>query len=71
MADKTDARIADLLIEARLTLDSALERIKAGEAIGTLSQASLQRLRAVDDNTSCQNTGCGGKELAAATLSRG
>jgi hypothetical protein len=71
MAEKPEAHIADLLSEARLTLDQALERIRAGEPIGTLSQSSLQRLRAVADNTSCQNTGCGGREqLAAGTQTR-
>jgi hypothetical protein len=60
MADKTDANIADLLSQARLTLDHALERIRAGEPVGTLSAANLRRLSAAEDNTSCQNTGCSG-----------
>jgi hypothetical protein len=70
-AHKPEAHIADLLSEARLTLDQALERIRAGEPVGTLSQASLQRLRAVADNTSCQNTGCGGAARQAADTSSG
>ena len=69
MAEKSDAQIAELLSQARLTLDQALERIRAGELVGTLSQASLQRLSALADNTSCQNTGCSGAARLAAETS--
>ena len=63
MADKPEAQIAILLTEAKITLDHALERIRSGEPVGSLSATSLERIRALADNTSCQNTGCSGIEL--------
>jgi len=55
MAD-TDALI-EALAQAKMHLDKAVGQAKATEGLTT---AQVSRLRALDDqNTSCQNSGCG------------
>jgi hypothetical protein len=65
MADKAAEALGQILSQARLSLDEAMERLRGGEALGTISSAQLQRMLARADNTSCTNTGCGGRALTA------
>jgi hypothetical protein len=51
--------IADLLAEAKLSLDTALQRAQAGEPLGNLSAATLARLAAAGNSSCTNNTGCG------------
>jgi len=68
MAEAPQSALAEILAQAKLSLDTALERARAGEPLGNLSPATLARLRAADGNTSCtNNTGCGRPGAAAAT----
>ena len=50
--------IADLLAEAKLSLDTALQRAQAGEPLGDLSTAALARLAAAGNSSCTSNTGC-------------
>jgi hypothetical protein len=59
--------VADILAEARLQLDEAVAALEGTSA----SRLSVSRLRAVADNTHCQNTGCGGAARQAADTSSG
>jgi hypothetical protein len=65
MADaKTDA-LVEALATARLQIDTAVGHLAAA---GQLSSTQLDRLRArADQNTGCQNSGCGGAEAAVAS----
>lgn len=65
MADKAGEAIHHTLSQARLSIDEAIERLRGGEVLGTVSAATLQRALARADNTSCTNTGCGGRSLTA------
>lgn len=58
--------IAEILAEARLSLDAALQRAQAGEPLGTLSETTRARLAADSPNTGCNNTSCGHSPRAAA-----
>jgi len=69
MAKSSDP-ISEVLIQAKMSLDEALARMKAGEGPGTLSTTQLRRLRSLaDTNTGCNNTGCGG-EVAREAVSK-
>ena len=68
MAEAPQSPPAEILAEAKLSLDKAVERARAGQSLGNLSPATLARLQAADGNTSCtNNTGCGRPGVAAAT----
>jgi hypothetical protein len=64
MADKSTEALGEILSQARLSIDEAVNRLRAGEAIGTLSASQLRRMQAQADNTSCTNTGCGGSRAS-------
>ncbi|HEX3915214.1 MAG TPA: hypothetical protein VHW71_17075 [Steroidobacteraceae bacterium] len=73
MSDKptinTDALVS-ALSQAKTQLDTAIGHMTTGPAASSLTSDQLSRLRALSDqNTSCQNSGCGGKDAAAALAS--
>ncbi len=60
-------QLIDALAQAKTHLDTAIGHMTTGAAASGLSQAQLSRLRALSDqNTSCQNSGCGGAEASKA-----
>jgi hypothetical protein len=70
MAQTAQTSIAELLAEAKLSLDTALQRAAASEPEGSLSSATLATLAAAAGNTSCViNTGCSARRQAAAEVS--
>ncbi len=71
MAKELDP-IIEALSQARLGLNSALEEMTGGAVASKLSDAQLSRLKALSDqNTGCQNSGCGGAEAALASKAGG
>lgn len=71
MADTKKTDLSEVLVNAKMHLDEALTRLNAGETTTGLSNAAIQRLKALEDtNTSCTNTGCGGSRAAEAAVSR-
>lgn len=57
---------------AKLSLSKAVEQMTTGTAASSLSEAQLSRLKALSDqNTGCQNSGCGGAEAALAAKAGG
>jgi hypothetical protein len=66
-AANTDALI-NALSQAKAQLDTAVGHLTTGPAAGGLTPEQLNRLRSLaDQNTGCQNSGCGGKEAALAS----
>ncbi|HIC65236.1 MAG: hypothetical protein ACU0DB_10700 [Paracoccus sp. (in: a-proteobacteria)] len=64
MAQELDS-IVEALAQARLNLNTAVEGMTSGAAASKLSDSQLSRLKALSDqNTGCQNSGCGGAEAA-------
>jgi hypothetical protein len=58
MTDTAQSPIAEVLAQAKLALDTAIQRAHAGEPFGSISSPTLQKLAAAGtSNTSC-NTGC-------------
>jgi hypothetical protein len=71
MAKELDS-VVDALAQARLSLNTAVEEMTSGAVASKLSEAQLSRLKALSDqNTGCQNSGCGGAEAALATKALG
>lgn len=67
MADEIDP-IIEALTQARLNLNTAVTGMTTGAGASRLSEAQLGRLKALSDqNTGCQNSGCGGAEAALAS----
>ena len=66
MAQDYKASVADILAEASLKLNEAFAALDGS----TASRLPISRLRAVADNTHCQNTGCQGNLKAATDVSR-
>jgi hypothetical protein len=58
MAEVTQSTIADTLAQAKLTLDEAVQRAQAGEALGSISSGTLTRLQARANTNSGCNTSC-------------
>ena len=52
--DPAKSSVADILAEARLQLDEAVAAFEGTSA----RRLTVSRLRALADNTHCQNTGC-------------
>jgi hypothetical protein len=73
MADTKKTDLSEVLVNAKMHLDDALTRLNAGETPTGLSAAAIKRLKALEDqNTSCQNSGCGGtKPEVAAVATKG
>lgn len=66
MAEDLDS-VIEALSSAKLSLGKAVEQMTTGTAASNLSEAQLSRLKALSDqNTGCQNSGCGGAEAALA-----
>ena len=64
---KTSISVIEALSSAKLSLGKAVEQMTTGTAASNLSEAQLSRLKALSDqNTGCQNSGCGGAEAALA-----
>ena len=53
--------LRQVLSQAKLHLDDAVDRVLSGAPAATLASARV-RPRLADTNTSCTNTGCGGAE---------
>lgn len=72
MADTNVDPLIDALSQAKVHLGRAIDSMSTGDAATRLSASQLSRLRALSDqNTGCQNSGCGGAEAAAKTLPGG
>lgn len=54
--------INEVLINAKMHLDNALERL--GLDASSISTARSKRVGLDDQNTGCQNSGCGGGAMA-------
>jgi hypothetical protein len=59
MAQTTAEPLSEILVQAKMSLDSALARMKGGEEPGTLTATQLKKIQAADTNTGCtHNESC-------------
>jgi hypothetical protein len=62
MAEGAQSTIAEIIAQAKLTLDDAIQRGQGGEPLGSISSATMARLQARADTNSGCNTSCHPRE---------